>query len=190
MSLRSSFLDAIKRHKKGMPLNDQGQLVPDPTPMAPPIGYKKTESMVEIVRRQVRLASLEAQAAGAETLEQSDDFDVGDDPELRSPYELDQEGEVPISVLRHRAETAQLDYFDAKRAAGEKMQADHKGGNPSPDNTQAAGGGGGKAGGRQKPPQPRPLGASNPLKRLLTPRQPRGVFNGGQISASSRSALF
>lgn len=109
---------------KGQPLNQAGQLIPDPTPMAPPIGYKAQPSMMEIVRQQVLLASREAAEAGYETEEEADDFVVGDEPELRSPYELDPESEVPISVLRARAEEAQEDYLNAKRDAGLKMQED------------------------------------------------------------------
>lgn len=79
-----------KLQEKG--LNQDGSPVLDPTPIAPPIGYKKTPSMVEIVRDMVRGERLrqEALAAGHETFEDSEDFDVGDDPELlRSPYEND-----------------------------------------------------------------------------------------------------
>lgn len=73
-------------------LNPDGSPVLDPTPMAPPIGYKKTPSMVEIVRDMVRGERLrqEALESGHETFEEAEDFDIGDDPEqLRSPYEND-----------------------------------------------------------------------------------------------------
>lgn len=71
-------------------LNPDGSPKLDPTPMAPPIGYKKHPSMVEIVRDMVRSERLaqEARQAGAESFEDAEDFDVSDDPELlRSPYE-------------------------------------------------------------------------------------------------------
>ena len=35
--------------------------------------------------------SSRAQAEGYETFEEADDFEVGDEPELRTPYELDDE---------------------------------------------------------------------------------------------------
>lgn len=69
---------------------ETGVPVPDPTPLAPPIGYKKHPSMVEIVRDMVRSERLaqEAAASGHETFEESEDFDVGDEPEqLRSKWE-------------------------------------------------------------------------------------------------------
>lgn len=116
--------DAMAAHHKGRPLNDRGQLIPDPVPMAPPIGFKPQPSMVDIIRQQVRLASLDAAREGKETLEEADDFDVGDEPELRSQYELDEEGEVPIRVLEARAAEAREEYLEAKRAAGLRMQED------------------------------------------------------------------
>lgn len=135
--VHAAMAAAMEAHPKSMPLNDRGQLVPDPVPMAPPIGFRPQPSMVEIVRNQVRLASLEAQRMGEESLEQSDDFDVGDEPELRSPYELDAESEVPISVLRARAEQAQEDYLEAKREAGLRMQSDAANTPPSPPTQQS-----------------------------------------------------
>lgn len=80
------YLDKLAR--KG--LDKDGRLIPDSVPLAPPIGYKKQPSMVEIVREMVKSERLaeEARRAGHETFEESEDFDVGDDPELlRSPFE-------------------------------------------------------------------------------------------------------
>lgn len=73
-------------------LNADGTMNVDPTPIAPPIGYKKHPSMVEIVRDMVRSEKLAqaAREAGAETFEESEDFDVGDEgPLLQSPWEND-----------------------------------------------------------------------------------------------------
>lgn len=70
-------------------LNDHGHEIPDPTPMAPPVGFKPQPSMVEIVRAQIAGERLrqEAEAAGLETFEEADDFDVQDDFDPSSPYE-------------------------------------------------------------------------------------------------------
>lgn len=62
----------------------------DPVPVAPPVGYKKQPSMVEIIREQVRNARLAAEldAQGMETFEEADDFEIDDEPPLpRSQYE-------------------------------------------------------------------------------------------------------
>lgn len=84
-----------------------GSEVLDPTPMAPPIGYVKQPSMVEIVRNMVRsekLALLAAEA-GMETFEESEDFDVGDEAEdLLSGFE--NEFDPPISEVREAVEQA------------------------------------------------------------------------------------
>lgn len=141
--------EAMKAHPKKLPLNEAGQLIPDPVPMAPPIGYKPQPDMMDMIRHQVRLASMEAERAGLETEDEADDFDVDDDPELKSPYELDAESEVPIKVLKYRADQAQLDYMEAKREAGLRMQAD-----TSLPKDIADGSGGGARGGSQEPAPP------------------------------------
>jgi len=70
-------------------LNKKGQEVPDPVPMAPPIGYKKEPSMTERIRAMVRSehVRLAAMKAGAETFEEADDFEIGDDYDPTSPFE-------------------------------------------------------------------------------------------------------
>lgn len=71
----------------------------DGTPIAPPINYSRQPSMLEIQREQMRLlteeASRNAAMLGQETLEDADDFDVGDDDEIRgfTSYELDADPE-------------------------------------------------------------------------------------------------
>lgn len=71
--------------------DERGAEILDPTPVAPPIGYKRQPSMVEHIAAMVRSERLrqEAEAAGAETWEEADDFDVGDDYDPGSPYEGD-----------------------------------------------------------------------------------------------------
>lgn len=70
-------------------LDDHGREVLDPTPIAPPIGWKPEPSMVEIIRAQIAGERLrqEAEAAGKESFEEADDFDVDDDFDPSSPYE-------------------------------------------------------------------------------------------------------
>lgn len=84
-------LDAYVDKLKSRGLAPDGRQVPDPTPMAPPIGYKKQPSMVEIQRQLIRdTLSQYARENDQETFEEAEDFDVGDDPELmRSPFEND-----------------------------------------------------------------------------------------------------
>lgn len=100
------YLDKLK--SRG--LAPDGRQVPDPVPLAPPIGYKKQASMVEIVRDMVRSerAQQALRDAGFETLEESDDFDVGDEPEhLVSGYENDLD--APIAEMLDAGRRAVLE---------------------------------------------------------------------------------
>lgn len=69
--------------------DDLGREIMDPKPIAPPIGYKKAPSIADQMRAMIRSERLraEAEAAGYETFEEADDFDVGDDFDPTSPYE-------------------------------------------------------------------------------------------------------
>lgn len=84
-------------------LNEYGLETPDPTPVAPPVGYIKQPSMFQQMRdliRSERLAAI-AESQGAETFEQADDFDVGEDYDPTSPYEehFDPPGPPPEAPL-------------------------------------------------------------------------------------------
>lgn len=83
-----------------------GREVNDPTPVAPPIGYKRQPSMVEIVRAQIRDHALAVALAeqGVETFEEADDFDIGDDYDPSTPYEND--FDPPISEVFSEAQRA------------------------------------------------------------------------------------
>lgn len=63
----------------------------DPTPIAPPIGYKRQPSLSDQIREMVRNERLQAEleAAGLETFEDADDFEVGDDYDPSTPWEND-----------------------------------------------------------------------------------------------------
>lgn len=84
----------------GRGLNAEGKQVPDPVPMAPPIGYKRQPSLSEQIRQMVQSEHLAmaAREAGMETFEEAEDFDVGDDYEqMRSPWE--NEFDPPLSEI-------------------------------------------------------------------------------------------
>lgn len=90
-------------NSKGKPHDAKGREIPDPVPLAPPVGYYREPSLVERIRAIVRseqLASV-ARSAGIETFEEADDFDVGDDYDPSSPYEADFEP-VPVKELKRR----------------------------------------------------------------------------------------
>lgn len=84
-------------------LDERGRELPDPVPLAPPVGYKKQPSLFELVRTMVKSERLraEVESAGYETFEDADDFVIGDDYDPRSPYENEFEG-LPLSELRQK----------------------------------------------------------------------------------------
>lgn len=74
-----------------MALNERGHEVLDNTPVAKPVGWRPPLTMQEQIQRFVREElSRRAAEAGAETFEDADDFEVGDDYDPKSPYELDE----------------------------------------------------------------------------------------------------
>lgn len=70
-------------------LDTKGREIPDPDPIAIPLGFKKPETLAEAVRRLVRSDDWAKQMTddGQETFEEADDFDVGDDFDPSSPFE-------------------------------------------------------------------------------------------------------
>jgi hypothetical protein len=79
--------DGSKTHTK------DGHEIPDPKPTAVAVAFRKappptlSEQVARIVKNQAALAKL--QAAGFESPEEADDFDVGEDYDPTSPYEHD-----------------------------------------------------------------------------------------------------
>lgn len=103
-------------------LHPDGTQILDPVPLAPPIGYKKTPSMVEIVRDMIRSERLAAEAAamGHETFEESEDFDVGDeDPLMRSPWENDFDPPLETLLQAGREELARRRSAEAQQGGAE-----------------------------------------------------------------------
>lgn len=101
---------------KDKPQDGYGREIPDPTPMAPPLGYVRQPTMVDIMRDMIRSHQLaqEAAAAGYETFEEADDFDVGEvDP--YSPYEGEFE---PVKAMRARKDVAEAEERAARQSAG------------------------------------------------------------------------
>lgn len=66
---------------------ERGAEFPDPTPMSPPIGYKKQPSIWQQQKELIRRIRLEEHDRGMETFEEADDFEVDDDFEPSTPFE-------------------------------------------------------------------------------------------------------
>lgn len=96
--------------------NDRGEEVLDTFKRAPPVGFKKTESIHERLLQSVRLAKLEMLRDNApETEEEADDFEIGEDFEPMSKYENDH---MPtLQNLKKRAKEINDKIEAAKRRA-------------------------------------------------------------------------
>lgn len=72
-------------------IDEDGREVLDPTPMEPPLGWKRQPSLAEQIRDMVRSEQLRAaaEAQGMETFEEADDFEVDDDYDPSTPFEND-----------------------------------------------------------------------------------------------------
>lgn len=69
--------------------NERGQEIPDPRPVSVPAGFQRPLSLQEEIKRFVRSElSRQAEDAGQESFEEADDFEVDEDPDPLSPYEL------------------------------------------------------------------------------------------------------
>lgn len=79
-------------------LDDDGAEVLDPTPVAMPVKFKRSRSLIEDVQALVQgeLSRL-ADAHGFESFDEADDFDVGEDYDPRSPHELD-DGQLEYDI--------------------------------------------------------------------------------------------
>lgn len=71
-----------------MPLDEKGWEVLDPTPIARPLRFSRPPTQLEEIRRLMAMVSREAEQQGHETFEEADDFEVGDDYDPQSPWEL------------------------------------------------------------------------------------------------------
>lgn len=70
--------------------DEAGHEIPDSRPVALPTGFKKPESLHAQIQRLVRThISREAQEQGMETFDEADDFDVDDDFDPHTPYEME-----------------------------------------------------------------------------------------------------
>lgn len=117
-------------------LNAKGHEVPDPVPMAPPVGFTRSPSIAEQIRNMVRSERLrqEAEAAGMETFEEANDFEVDEDPESRSGYENDEDTPLEELIRRQKEHLSSLE--------AEKLRIEQEGagaGTSSPKVSQPTG---------------------------------------------------
>lgn len=94
--------DVYRTTDKRNRFTENGEEVLNPTPMQPPLGYKKQLSLAEQIRQQVRqLKHLDDNEP--ETEEEADDFEIEDDPAPPSRWENDLIPSIKETRQRARA---------------------------------------------------------------------------------------
>ncbi|QXP44166.1 MAG: hypothetical protein [Arizlama microvirus] len=71
-----------------MALNEKGHEVLDPTPIARPVRFNRQGSTLDEIRQAIGILNREAAERGVETFEESDDFDVGEDMDPLTKWEI------------------------------------------------------------------------------------------------------
>lgn len=109
-----------------MKYNERGEELPDDTPIDLPLKFKRPPSLQEQIKSMVqRELSQVAAEQGFESFEESDDFDVDDENEIRSVHEL-----TPMQedVRYARPDKSVLDKRDGKEddVATPELKADLK----------------------------------------------------------------
>lgn len=138
-------------------LNEHGHEVLDSTPMAPPVGYQKQPSLFDTIRAQVRRELLLGQDMDPESIDEADDFEIGDDYDPQSRWEND--NEPSIKELRARAAKAEAELKAAEKAESDAAASNVRSpvtssGSPSSGDNPPAEGRGGEEGGSPKTPPP------------------------------------
>lgn len=110
-------------------LDHLGREVPDPTPLEIPAGFRRPETLQEQIRRLVQTSlSAHAAAQGAETFEESEDFDVDEEFDPTTPYETFFDPALNRDISAHEfernAEVYKKRYIKAQTEFYEKMDAD------------------------------------------------------------------
>ncbi len=103
-----------------------GREIPDPTPMSLPVGFKIPETLDEQIQRLVRnQVSRNADEKGFETFDEAEDFDVDDEIDPNSPFEMEFDPvlgrDVSADMVRADPERFKADYI---KAAAESEEAD------------------------------------------------------------------
>lgn len=120
----SKIEELERRGYKGYDENG-GQMVSS-SPVRLPVGFKHVDNFANRVREIVRGERLkaEAEAMGAESFEEADDFDIADDPlEPQTPYEADFDVPSPAEIrkqekARAKAEDIEDNYRRARDNRG------------------------------------------------------------------------
>lgn len=99
-------------------IDEHGREVVSSKPAALPVGYERPETLQEQIARLVRNEVSEYAAnRGDETFEEADDFDVDDDLDVNTPYEMEFDPilgtDVSPDMIQRNEEEYRQRYLDA-----------------------------------------------------------------------------
>lgn len=106
-----------------MKYNEKGQELPDDTPLEIPAGFKRPETLHEMMKRYVRSEQFRqaADAAGVDTEEEANDFEVEDEEDDRMNRYMTQHEYSAMAAEEYR----DLEGQEAFRRAKQKLQDDY-----------------------------------------------------------------
>lgn len=125
--------DVYKTTDKKNRFSEDNKEILNPTPVAPPLGYKPTLSLSEQIRQQVR-AFKHIEDTEPETEEEADDFEIAEDPAPPSRWENDMIPSIKETRARLRALEAEERRF-AKSKETSVPVTTKKEQTPEPENT-------------------------------------------------------
>lgn len=123
-----------KQHEQYLKREDRRE-VPDPTPVEMPLRFRNMgpSQMRDEIRMMVREAMSDfAHDQGFETFEEADDFDIDDEPDLVSPYEI-------VEMVPEYPEVVDEDVSNRERSGGPRSRSEGGGKPPAVASSDGAG---------------------------------------------------
>lgn len=80
--------------------DEHGREIPDPTPVARALGLGPRASTLDEIRAAIGLIDRERAMSGEETFEEADDFDVEEDFDPVSPWEISADNDQALEQLK------------------------------------------------------------------------------------------
>lgn len=112
--------------------NEEWEEIGDDTPVELPLGFKRPPTLQEQIKAFVRTAlSDQARAAGAETFEEANDFDLGDEEDIlpTSPHEFTEMQEEYLKTSLAEVDNAERAAREAAKDAEKQAPVGGAGGN-------------------------------------------------------------
>lgn len=108
-----------------MKFDELGREVPDDTPLELPFGVRRPESLTEMIQRMIRTdVSRVAEAGGAETFDEANDFEMDDDDAELAPTHHELHEEVVNEAARVRRELREKSEQAVEKGVAETPDSD------------------------------------------------------------------